>query len=74
LKTPKRSRGKPRFEADVTRISFSVTTHPKTRDAMRQAALEKGMSVGKYLDRIFDLVVTGAKDADPDSVTDDEPA
>ena len=69
METPKRSRGKPRFDAEVKRISFSVTTHPKTRAAMQQAASEKSLSVGEYLDRIFELVVTGAKDVDPSGST-----
>jgi hypothetical protein len=51
----RRGRGKPREDPDVTRESFSITTHPRTREVMRRIAAARGVTLGKYLDGIFNV-------------------
>ena len=51
----KRKRGKPREDSDVTRETWSITTHPRTRAVLVRIAESRGIAPGKYLDGIFNL-------------------
>lgn len=60
----RRGRGKPRDDPSVTRESYSITTHPRTRDVMSRFARARGITLGKYLDGIFNVELDRAGDGD----------